>query len=227
MKRTTTEILIEVEETVAVRLHKQNSLGDENDIRETTAEQIVCPFCERDIYGDQQIQNKKARNKKMKLKIIAISIIVFCATIYLFAQEKTSKMSKDEAMIRANVKQMETGWNAHDSKAFAAPFAANADYVVVNGMYSKGRDEIEKGHTGIFTTIYKDSRNAPTIRSVRFLRKDVAVVHVEWNLEFQSGGKMLKGHALSTMIMTKDNGKWSIAAFQNTPIQEINPQGGN
>ncbi len=160
----------------------------------------------------------------MKRKIIGTIFMVFCAATGLLAQEKDSKMSADETAIRANVKQLETGWNAHDGKAFAAPFADDADYVIVNGMYAKGRNEIEKGHTGIFTTIYKDSRNAATIKSVRFLRKDVAVVHVEWNLEFSAGGETRKGHALNTMLMTKDNGKWSIAAFQNTPIQ---PQGGN
>lgn len=146
------------------------------------------------------------------------------AAINLFAQEKISRTSKDEAAIRANVEQMETGWNAHDGKAFAAPFAEDADYVVVNGMHTKGKDAIEKGHIGIFTTIYKDSRNAATIKSIRFLRKDIAVAHVEWNLEFRVGGEMKRGNAISTMIMIKDNGKWSIAAFQNTPIH---PQGGN
>jgi len=160
----------------------------------------------------------------MKGKITGITLIALCAAVNLFAQEKDSKTSADEAAIRANVRQMETGWNAHDGKVFAMPFAADADYVVVNGIYAKGRDEIEKGHIGIFTTIYKDSRNAATIKSVRFLRKDVAVVHVEWNLEFSAGGKAQKGHAMNTMIMTKDNGKWSIAAFQNTAIQS---QGGN
>jgi len=149
-------------------------------------------------------------------------LVLFIASVNGYGQ-KTDSRAKDEVMIRANVKQMETGWNAHDGKAFAAPFTADADYVVVNGMHGKGRDEIEKGHTGIFTTIYKDSRNAATIKSVRFIRKDVAVVHVEWNLEFTAGGETRKGRALSTMIMTKDNGKWSIAAFQNTSIQ---PTGG-
>jgi uncharacterized protein (TIGR02246 family) len=90
---------------------------------------------------------------------------------------------------------------------------------VVNGMRAKGREEIERGHTAIFTTIYKESRNAATVKSVRFLRPDVAVVHVEWNLEFSAGGATRKGHAINTMVMTKDGGKWSIAAFQNTSIQ--------
>ena len=130
--------------------------------------------------------------------------------------------NKDEDAIRQVVQQVQDGWNAHDGKAFAAPFATDADYVVVNGMRATGREEIEKGHTAIFTTIYKDSRNAATVKSIRFLRPDVAVVHVEWNLEFRAGGETRKGHAMNTMVMTKENGKWSIAAFQNTPIQ---PQG--
>jgi uncharacterized protein (TIGR02246 family) len=130
--------------------------------------------------------------------------------------------NKDEDAIRQVVQQVQDGWNAHDGKAFAAPFATDADYVVVNGMRATGRVEIEKGHTAIFTTIYKDSHNVATVKSIRFLRPDVAVVHVEWNLEFRAGGETRKGHAMNTMVMTKENGKWSIAAFQNTPIQ---PQG--
>ena len=151
-------------------------------------------------------------------KIICTILIVIYTSAFALAQEKTAVGNQDEAAVRQIVKSVEAGWNAHDGKAFAAPFAADADYVVVNGMYIKGKDAIEKGHTGIFTTIYKDSRNTATIKSVRFLRPDVAVVHVEWNLEFQANGEIRKGHALNTMIMTKDNGKWSIAAFHNTPV---------
>jgi uncharacterized protein (TIGR02246 family) len=154
-----------------------------------------------------------------------ILILIFTA-IGISAQEKakTADTSKDETAIRQIVQQVQDGWNAHDGKAFAAPFAENADYVVVNGMRAKGRDEIEKGHIGIFTTIYKDSRNVATFKSVRFLRKDVAVVHVEWNLEFKINGEARKGRAMCTMIMTRDDGKWEIAAFQNTPIQDYQPR---
>ena len=129
------------------------------------------------------------------------------------------KSNSDEAALRQIVQQLQDGWNAHDGKAFAAPFAADADYVVVNGMKIKGRDAIEQGHTGIFTTVYKDSRNVATVKGVRFLRPDVAVVHVEWNLEYRTDGKLATGHAINTMVMTKDGGKWSIAAFHNTPIR--------
>ena len=127
--------------------------------------------------------------------------------------------AQDEAAIRAAIKSVEDAWNAHDGKAFAAPFAADADYVVVNGAHIKGRDVIEQGHTQIFSTMYKDSRNAAAVKSVRFIRPDVAVAHVEWSLEFKAGGETRKARAINTMIFTREDGRWSIAAFQNTPVQ--------
>ena len=151
------------------------------------------------------------------LTAVVVALILGSAQVSDAQTSQTS--STDEAAIRQVVKQVEDGWNAHDGKAFAASFAPDADYVVVNGMRATGREEIEKGHTAIFTTIYKGSHNAGTVKSIRFLRPDVAIVHVEWNLEFRAGGEARKGNAMNTMVMTRDGGKWSIAAFQNTPIQ--------
>ncbi len=153
-------------------------------------------------------------------KYFGMTIILICAATFVFAQEKNSKMSKDEAAIRANVEQMAKGWNMKSGAEFAKPFAEDADYVVVNGAHIKGRAANAAGHQQIFDTIYKDSRNAWTIKQIRFVRPDVAVVHVEWNLSFKVNGEEQKGHALSTMVMTKEKGKWSIAAFQNTAIQQ-------
>lgn len=155
-----------------------------------------------------------------RIKLLSFVIVAFLSFGVSTVNAQTSQNSSaDEAALRQVVQQVQEGWNAHDGKAFAAPFAADADYVVVNGMKLKGREAIEKAHTAIFTTIYKDSHNVATVKSVRFLRPDVAVVHIEWNLEFRVGDETRKGHAINTMVMTKDGGKWSIAAFQNTPVQ--------
>lgn len=155
------------------------------------------------------------------LRYFFFLIVIFAFTISVgFGQQKALK-ERDEAAIGQIVKQMEDGWNAGDGKAFAAPFAMDADYVIVNGLQIKGRDEIEKGHTQIFSTVYKGSRNAGTVKSIRFLRSDVAVAHVEWNLRYMTNGEEHRGNARNTLILTKENGKWSIAAFQNTPIQSL------
>lgn len=83
-------------------------------------------------------------------------LALVCALMIASATGQSATLTtdaQDEAAIRSIVTQLQDGWNAHDGKAFAAPFANDADYVVVNGMYIKGREVIEKGHTGIFTTI--------------------------------------------------------------------------
>ena len=152
--------------------------------------------------------------------------LVWFAVISLFVlgpAVKAQTSTADETAIKNLVQQVQDGWNAHDGAAFAAPFAGDADYVVINGMKIKGRDEIEKGHTQIFTTMYKDSRNNATVKGIRFLRPDVAVVHIEWNLEFTADGEKKKNRAMNSWVVTKDNGKWSIASFQITPIQAERP----
>lgn len=153
------------------------------------------------------------------LKRCSILTAVILAFALTGLAQTTPKMSEDETAVRELVQKVQDGWNTHDGKAFAAPFHTDADYVIVNGMFINGREAIEKGHLGIFTTIYKDSRNVATIKSVRFLRNDVAVVHIGWNLEFNVGGKPQKAQAINTMIFTKEKGKWGIAVFQNTPIE--------
>ena len=147
------------------------------------------------------------------LTLAAVALVLVCVQ-----SGRAQDAGKDEAAIRQIVQQLQDGWNAHDGKAFAAPFAEDADYVIVNGMRIKGREEIEKGHTGIFTTFYKESHNVAAVKSVRFLRPDVAVAHVEWNLEVKPGGE--KARAMNSLVLTKDGGKWSIASFHNTPVRE-------
>ena len=148
-----------------------------------------------------------------------VIVALMLACVQESEAQTSQNTSTDEAAIRKVVQQVQDGWNAHDAKTHAAAFAPDADYVVVNGSHDKGREEIQARHTQLFTSIYKNSRNVATIKSIRFLRPDVAVVHTEWNLEFSAGGEARKGHALNTIVMTKEKGKWSIAAYQNTPIR--------
>jgi uncharacterized protein (TIGR02246 family) len=120
----------------------------------------------------------------------------------------------DEAAIRNNVNEMVQGWNTKNGARFAKVFSEDADYVVINGSYLKGRAEIEKSHHMIFTTIYKDTTISLNVKQVRFLRPDVAVVHVTGRRDGPTDN--LKQGAIITMVMTKEKDGWKIAAFQNT-----------
>src|SRR5215213_7476556 len=95
-------------------------------------------------------------------RIIAAIAVVFSILAVSYSTAATATLNnraEDEAVVRAIVIRLQDAWNAGDSKAFAAPFAEDADYVVVNGMRIKGRATIDSGHRGIFDTVYKGSNN--------------------------------------------------------------------
>ena len=126
--------------------------------------------------------------------------------------------NENEEVIRQIVKGLEDGWNNGDGQAFSAPFAEDADYVVVDGRYARGRSVIAMAHQTIFDTIYKGSFNKATVEAVRFIRPDVAVVRVHWHLEAQISGQTRSSDARNTLVVTRDDEEWSITSFQNTPI---------
>lgn len=161
----------------------------------------------------------------MTRSLTSIKLLTTLATFTLCvltvsAQEavSTKVRADDEAAIRENVRQMEAGWNTKSGSLFAKPFAEDADYVVINGMYFKGRVAIEKAHQQIFDTIFKNTTVKLSIKQIRFLRPDVAVVHVSGHKDAPENEKHLVSDALVTMVMTRYQQGWTIAAFQNTQV---------
>ena len=122
----------------------------------------------------------------------------------------------DRAALDAMVKRMESAWNAGDASEFAAAFAEDADFVNVRAEHHRGRAAIEAGHAGILRSIYAGSTNHYTVEEARLLRPDVAVVHVHASLDVPQGPLAGRNQARFSMVLTKDNDRWSIASFHNT-----------
>lgn len=156
---------------------------------------------------------------------LALAAFVACA-LYAPAQDsvRSNASAGDEAAIRENVRQMEDGWNTKSGALFAKPFAADADYVIINGMQIKGRDIIDKGHQRLFETTFKNSILSLSVKQLRFLRPDIAVVHVAGHNKIRQGEETREGDATITLVMTKDKGEWKIAAFQNTEVATEKPR---
>src|SRR5688572_13958200 len=154
---------------------------------------------------------------KMRSKIVLCMAVTTVGVAFVGLAKAQESAIADEGPIRAIVKTLEDGWNAGDSAKFASPFASDADYVIVNGQHIRTRAVIDFGHKQIFGTIYKGSKNKHTVKQIRLLKPDVAIVHVEWNLVY--GEKLEnKVRAMNSIIALKKDGKWEIAAFHNTPI---------
>lgn len=151
----------------------------------------------------------------MRRLSLAFAALAACA---LYGAAPAAADDADEASIRENVRQMEAGWNAKSGAQFARPFAADADYVVINGDHIKGREAIARGHQRIFDTFYKESTLSLSVKQVRMLRPDVAVVHVAGTNKVPRGAETQVGEAIMTLLMTKESGVWKIVAFQNTGV---------
>jgi len=66
MKRTITEILVEVEETVCMRRTKQSAAVEEK-LNALTADEIVCPFCGGAFSPAKSLENQnKLENQNEK-----------------------------------------------------------------------------------------------------------------------------------------------------------------
>ncbi|HWS90418.1 MAG TPA: SgcJ/EcaC family oxidoreductase [Pyrinomonadaceae bacterium] len=146
---------------------------------------------------------------------LALAALAACA---LYSAALAAGGGADEAAMRENVRQMEAGWNAKSGAQFARPFADDADYVVINGTYIKGREAIAQAHQGIFDTIYRESTLSLSVKQVRMLRPDVAVVHANATNKVPNGAETRTMEAIITLVMTKEAGAWKIAAFQNTQV---------
>ena len=122
----------------------------------------------------------------------------------------------DKAALESIVKWLEAAWNAMDAKAFAAPFAVDADFVNIRGEHHKGRPAIEAGHAAIFSTIYAGSTNTSAVESVRLVSSDVALVHVRAQLKVPQGPLAGLLKACYSMVLTRNTSGWEIASFHNT-----------
>ena len=142
--------------------------------------------------------------------------------VFLFALPQISfatTVSKDEEEIRNLETRQQEAWNKHDAKAYASLFTENGDCVNVVGWWWKGRAEIEQKLTAAYAFVFRESVLTITNVDVRLLTPTVAIAHVRWTM---TGAKTPKGipepqQGLQTHTLQKQSdGKWLIAAFQNT-----------
>jgi uncharacterized protein (TIGR02246 family) len=137
----------------------------------------------------------------------------------------------DNAAVRRVVSGFVDAWNRHDMEAFGKLFAPDADFVNVAGDWWKGRQSIQERHAYAHGTIpaetpgdqiryygiFKTSTLRFTQTDVRFLRKDVAVVHVSMELVGDTRTPNPR-HTTATFVLMRQHGKWLIAVAQNTEI---------
>jgi uncharacterized protein (TIGR02246 family) len=152
----------------------------------------------------------------MNWRMRACSILL---TTFLLGPALLVGQTPDEVEIRNVETGLQDAWNHHDMKAWASLFTEDADFVNVAGWWWKGRAEIEKKHTAIHAYVFRDSTLTIDEVHARFLTPEIALVHVSWTLvghKNPDGSAAQPRKGIFTQVLQKQNGKWLIAAAQNT-----------
>jgi uncharacterized protein (TIGR02246 family) len=129
-----------------------------------------------------------------------------------------SRKCVEEEICRA-IDAFQDGWNRHDMDACFSAYAEDAEFVNVLGQEWRGRKEIVRKHSVHHRDRFRDSVLHTRNVAIRFLRPDVAVVHVRWDLVGDRGvdgrGIPLR-RGIITKVMARRKDRWVVEAAQNT-----------
>ena len=96
----------------------------------------------------------------------------------LMSQAENVGRPSDEDAIRKIVVVMTEAFNRHDAKAATQMYAPDARFVTVRGEVMDGQPAIEKGLASILGTRAKNASQRTLDVAVKFIRPDIALVHV-------------------------------------------------
>jgi|ERR1700722_487752 len=154
-------------------------------------------------------------------------------TIFLFAgissilaaathgSAQSNVTGEDETAIRSVIVDMTNGFNNHDSVAASRMYTEDADFTNVTGRQAKGAAEIEKFLASGFKTRLRAATQETKDVTVRFIRPDVAIVHVTNQISgflAADGSTEASHNELSLRVFQKQNGMWRVVAFHNTAV---------
>jgi uncharacterized protein (TIGR02246 family) len=131
------------------------------------------------------------------------------ATLATVAAAQTP--TAEESAVRAVVQRYVDAREAKDASAIASLFTADADQLVSDGTWRKGRDALVRGM--LESSRRNPARRTITVESVRFLTPEVAVVDGRYVQKAEAGGK--DRVMWTTITLKRGPDGWRIAAIRN------------
>lgn len=158
----------------------------------------------------------------MRLPLSAVAFLLCFTTgatgLAMAAQHSgaaADSLEKDRAAITQAVQNYMDMWNKHDVHAVAMTYTEDCDFVNTFGSLTHGRAGMEATFKPFMTGVYSETHQTGQVRSIRFLKPDVAAVDVDWQMtgaKNQDGTVRPTRKGIHSLIMTKQSdGSWLIA----------------
>ena len=110
-------------------------------------------------------------------------------------------------------------WNGHDMQSAGELLARDADFVNVGGRWLRGRSEFVDYHVRLHEMQMRNSTWSNLALTVRQLSADVALAHLEWQIEGDrdpDGRRREPRRGVFTWVLATDGHGAVIAAAHNT-----------
>lgn len=109
-------------------------------------------------------------------------------------------------------------WNQRSANRYAELFSEDGNVIGFDGSQMNGRQAIAAELQRIFSD-HQTAKYLVKIREVRFLTSEVAVLRAVAGMLPPGGGSDINPavNAVQTLVAVKQDRRWWIAVFQNTP----------
>lgn len=160
----------------------------------------------------------------MSTKVLAVFVF-----LVLFARCALAENQQDEAAIRAIVAAQVVAWNAGDGTAYAKDIAPDVSFTNLFGTVMYGASTFAERQRQILSTFYKGTTKHQSIRRLRFVTQDVAIVDIDNEVHgvktMPAGIPVPADGIIRSQLMqvfVRRDGRWWIEAFHNVDTKPAN-----
>lgn len=127
--------------------------------------------------------------------------------------------SEDQAAVHEIVQRITQSWKAQDAGGLSTVYAEDAS-IILPGANLKGLPQIREFMARAFATKWKGTQVLGQPLELRYLRDDVLLLVSQGGAYAPGASEVPEENAIRGMwIFVKQDGKWTIAAYGNTPTR--------
>jgi len=158
--------------------------------------------------------------------LVRARVVAACICCVAVIGLSAAQQQPGEAEIRAIVAAQASAWNAGDVETYAKHVAPDVSFTNLFGMVIYGAPAFKDRHRQILTTFYKGTTKHHSIRRIRFVTPDVALVDIDNEIRgvtaMPAGIDVPANGVIKSQLMevfVRRNGQWWMEAFHNVAVK--------
>ena len=160
----------------------------------------------------------------MKLPLVAILALQLVGPTSFAAD---GVQYEDRLKIATALETLSIAWRFGDSGVWAEPFVDDGYFTVFYDMGEEDNEMTAWDHQFIFDYFHADTVFDLSMRHIRLIKPDVAVVELSGFYVKTDEDVTIKKYLIPTAILERNNAEWKVVSFTNTPfvVNELRANG--